>query len=530
MKKVLLIIISVCAAYCSHPVSPSLLAQQRDEALRIEAHDGTVLAVAFTPDGRQLLSAGTDGTIRVSDASTGRKIKALKTRPELQDVTFSTDGILAACTSYHSVGPNGSAAYVEVFNIDKESVVAGKNGQTICYAVFTPDGKHVICGDSGGILTRRGVTFGGADCQIMDVASKETRSISIEEDVPPPIAISPDGELFVSPRNNVPVLAHALTGKKVRDCQELSDAMTCAQFSRDGKRVLVGSAAADLCLIDTATGRRLRSFTGHTGRVFGVTFSRDGLMAISCEAGVKKKEGDFKHPLISSFLANETNRSKTMYTDYDKAYGYKVIVWDVLGGKKICHFQGASGPDLLFCIFPRRPFGSVRRCRRVCSPLENCRQLILAKLKTYERPSTVPGPSVNSDGLKPTDGKERQSPGGLSLYRMLGCVHGDAPRMVLVATAPASFPIPTQTRPVPHRCTSCPCWAPSFALPCTGPATSRATIRSPNPGVNRCRRDLFPRHLQVVELMRSRAALTRRDSLDVRSGCPLHSNGTEARC
>src|SRR5438034_11637923 len=41
------------------------------------ASDGAINALAFTPDGRGVLSGSDDGTVRVWDASTGRGIREL---------------------------------------------------------------------------------------------------------------------------------------------------------------------------------------------------------------------------------------------------------------------------------------------------------------------------------------------------------------------------------------------------------------------------------------------------------------------
>jgi len=44
----------------------------------LEGHSSSVLAVAFTPDGKQLASASRDNTIKLWDASTGAALQTLE--------------------------------------------------------------------------------------------------------------------------------------------------------------------------------------------------------------------------------------------------------------------------------------------------------------------------------------------------------------------------------------------------------------------------------------------------------------------
>src|SRR5262249_49925080 len=58
----------------------------------LEGHAGGVLAVAFSPDGARLASAGADGVIHVWDQRTSRALLTLRIQGTVTAVAFSPDG------------------------------------------------------------------------------------------------------------------------------------------------------------------------------------------------------------------------------------------------------------------------------------------------------------------------------------------------------------------------------------------------------------------------------------------------------
>ena len=64
---------------------------------------------------------------------------------------------------------------------------------------------------------------------------------------------------------------------------QLGNNIRSVAFSPDGKYALSGSWDTTLRLWDVATGRKIRTFTGHTSFVKSVAFSPDGKYALSGE-------------------------------------------------------------------------------------------------------------------------------------------------------------------------------------------------------------------------------------------------------
>jgi WD40 repeat protein/serine/threonine protein kinase len=227
-------------------------------------HTHWVTGLLFSPDSKRLLSVSTDGTRKVWDLEKGQEILTLgwKTRKVVTSVAFSPDGkrLLTG-----SGGTNGwdftpLPGELEVWDLEKGKLVLaleGDRGGVACVA-FSPDGRRIL-------------------------------SASQSEDWPPVQPAEGPKEKVRKVPAELKVW-DAVTGKKILTLEGHTNDVASVAFSPDGKRIVSGSGGYDeqaqplpgeVKVWDAVTGRQILTLTGHTGRVTSVAFSHDGKRIVS---------------------------------------------------------------------------------------------------------------------------------------------------------------------------------------------------------------------------------------------------------
>jgi hypothetical protein len=232
---------SAFVKFPNHPLSASIQGSLLD-VIRVNKeqnqwqHTDLVTSVAFSPDGKRIVSGSADRTVHLWDATTGKPIG--------QPLTGHTDVVISVA--------------------------------------FSPDGKQIVSGSADRTVHLWDATTG------KPIGQPFTGHTSVVNSV----AFSPDGKQIVSGSADETVrLWDATTGKPIgQPFTGHTSVVYSVAFSpvseaspkEIGKRIVSGSADRTVRLWDATTGKPIGlPLTGHTDTVSSVAFSSDGLKIVS---------------------------------------------------------------------------------------------------------------------------------------------------------------------------------------------------------------------------------------------------------
>ena len=262
----------------------------------LEGHTHDVNSAAFSPDGKRVVSASDDETVRVWDAATGKPIgEPLRGHSDaVNAVAFSPDGKRIVSASDDKTlrlwDPDTGRPIGQPLRGHTDAVNA---------VAFSADGKRIVSASDDKTLRLWDPKTGRPVGQPLRGNTGTGRLIRV--------VFSPDGKHILSESANDTLLMwDAATGRQVggplrryrdrglgpdaspdsgRASTSYSSPCLCAAFSPDGRLVVSASEGRSLRLWDAATGEPIgEPLQGHTGRVVSVAFSSDGTRIVSASS------------------------------------------------------------------------------------------------------------------------------------------------------------------------------------------------------------------------------------------------------
>lgn len=230
-------------------------------AWQAAVHESSANAVAFSRDGRTLVTGGNDGRLRLLDAANGN---VLATWEKVEDgraavVTWSPDGRFVFAPSSR---PNGKIWDASTGRL--HATVTGAKGE-IYDAAFSPDGRHLLLGWTNG------------DARVVDAATgADALVLPNRPGGVHAVAWAPGGDVIATGGGGRAIdIWEARSGRPLRTLEGHTELVYDLDFSPDGSRLVSASTDQTVRLWAPARGDAVLSLP-FAAQVYGAQFSPDG--------------------------------------------------------------------------------------------------------------------------------------------------------------------------------------------------------------------------------------------------------------
>lgn len=256
-------------------VTPSSLAAT---IFTYRGHSDGVTDVAWSPDGKRIISGSNDQTVQVWDVATGTRLLRRSSSGGTSVLSWSPDSTrIASASGGASVsgGPAGDKT-VQVWNASTGQSIFTYRGHSggVTDVAWSPKGRQIASSSVDYTV------------QVWDATSGENNLIYRTYSwYVLTIAWSPDGIHIASGSPDGTVqMWNVTTGKTLRVYTGHTDGVESVVWSPDGTRIASASDDYTVRVWDIATGNTLHTYRGHSSYVRTVAWSPDGTCIVSGSA------------------------------------------------------------------------------------------------------------------------------------------------------------------------------------------------------------------------------------------------------
>lgn len=235
-----------------------LLAQDYPLIRALQGHEGKVHAIQFSPVGKWLASASSDGTVKVWDLKAGQERLTMGHQAPVHALAYRPDG--------RQLLSGGARGLIKTWNTHDGQLLARLEAHpaAVRAVAISPDGQHAWSLDEGHRLQR----------QALPLANK-SQHLDLGQQVHA-LAISPDGRyLALGDWWGHVQVRDAATFEPLFEVEAHGLQVNALAFSPDSRWLASGGADKRIHLWDVEAGSLLKALEGHRLAVYDLAFSPD---------------------------------------------------------------------------------------------------------------------------------------------------------------------------------------------------------------------------------------------------------------
>ena len=320
------------------------------EIALLTGHTENVNCIAFSPDGRTLVSGSSDKNVRLWDVKTGKHKRTLTGHLHgIYSIVFSPDGrtLISGSTGQRDGGQYfGAQILIWDTTTGKPKHTLAARGQVNTLA-FSASGKTFASGEGSPEYAVR----------VWDTdTGRQLRTLIGHTDWVNSIAFAPNKGMLVSASIDGTIrIWDANTGKHKQTLTEHTRGVNTIAISPDGSMLASGSMYKSINVWDLTSGKHRHTLTD-TEYILSITFNPDGKTLASAYHGrnpirvwdvatwTQKHSftGGYTHPVLDIVFSPDNN------TLASGGFDPTIYLWDVATGKHINKLIGET--NYIGCI------------------------------------------------------------------------------------------------------------------------------------------------------------------------------------